>query len=70
MRDGAERAGTLLERAGGGHVNAAAVDRDRDDGALVCLREPRDAERRVEPARESEHDGILLLVHGEVFFKC
>ena len=37
-------------------VDPAAIHGDRDDRALVGLLEPRDAERRIEPAGEREHD--------------
>src|SRR5690606_21457881 len=66
----AERAGALAERGGRGRVEAAGVDRDGHDRPLVGLREPRDAERRVEPAREGEHDRPFGLRHDVTFLKA
>ena len=55
--DGAERARALLELARRLGVDAAGVDRDRDDRPAVGLGEPGDAEGGVEPAGEGEQDG-------------
>ena len=68
----AERARALVELPRRGGVDAAAVHGDRDDGAPVGLLEPRDAERRVEPAGEREHDRFLRdedAAHVVAFFK-
>jgi hypothetical protein len=56
--DGAKRPRALVERTGGGRIDAAAIDGHRHDGPVVSLLEPRHAERRVEAAREREDDGV------------
>ena len=57
VRDGAERARALLELARRIGIDAAGIDRERDDRPPIGLGEPRNAEGGVETSGECKQDG-------------